>query len=83
MQGKLCCPDSCHPVDTTPAVAHCPGVDKKPHRAEEPKAAYPAKKPLAAAAAGSPSRQVDEATAKRITEKIFSERKELLRKLAQ
>lgn len=58
-------------------------MSKKPHKIEEPKAAYPAKKPAKAAPAAASPRQVDDAAFKRITDKIFTERKDLLRKLAQ
>lgn len=58
-------------------------MSKKPHKIEEPKAAYRAPKPAKGAATAAGPRQVDDATFKRITEKIFTERKDLLRKLAQ
>lgn len=76
-------PPGCPPVDTAPPRAHCPRVSKKPHKIEEPKAAYPAKKPVKAAPAAAGLRQVDDETFKRITDKLFTERKDLLRKLAQ
>lgn len=72
-----------HSVDTTGGLTHCPVVNKKPHKIEEPKAAYPAKKPAKAVAADKAPRQSDDATFKQITEKIFTERQDLLRKLAQ
>ena len=58
-------------------------MSKKPHKIEEPKATYPAKKPAKAVAVSARSRATDDATFTRITEKIFTERKDLLRKLAQ
>lgn len=78
-----CIASAAGPVDSVPPPAHCPGVSKKPHKIEEPKAAYPAKKPVKAASAPAGPRQVDDAAFKRITDKIFTERKDLLRKLAQ
>ena len=62
-------------------------MKKKPAKVAEPKAAYGAKKPATPAAApksaGAGSRETDDATFKKVTDKIFFERKELLRKLAQ
>jgi hypothetical protein len=58
-------------------------VSKKPHKVDEPQAPYPAKKPVQAASAKSGTASVTDAAFKRVTDKIFAERKELLRKLAQ
>ena len=71
------------PVDSNGLPDQLGDVSKKPHKIEEPKAAYPAKKPAKAAATVAGPRQVDDATFKRIADKIFTERKDLLRKLAQ
>jgi len=56
-------------------------VSKKPSKVNEPRAPYAAKKP----APGKPSGQsgVEGPEFRRIADKIFSERKELLHKLAQ
>ena len=62
--------------------AHIPPVSKKPHKTNEPKADYAAKKPAKAAAVAKPEATKD-AEFRRITGKLFTERKELLRKLAQ
>ena len=72
-------------VDTPPVPAQFPGVSKKPSKVAEPQAPYAAKKPVKAAAAASKTSatSADDAAFKRITDKIFTERKELLRKLAQ
>ena len=73
------------PVDSNGLPDQLGTVKKKPAKLEEPKAAYAAKKPAKAAPApgqGSPSR-ADDATFRKITDKIFTERKELLHKLAQ
>ncbi len=59
-------------------------MNKKPHKAEEAAAPYTAKKPVKAAPATKPSAvSVSDAAFKRVADKIFTERKELLRKLAQ
>lgn len=60
----------------------------KPHKVQEPAAAYDTTKPPAqktpATPAGTPNvRHIDEATARALAEKIFPERKKLLNKLAQ
>ena len=60
------------------------GVSKKPHKVQEATAPYTAKKPVKAAVAPKTSAaSADDAAFKRATDKIFTERKELLRKLAQ
>ena len=69
-------------------MAHSAAVSKKPHKIEEPKAAYAAPKPAKAATASPKStvprgQMVDDAAFKKVADKIFSERKELLHKLAQ
>ncbi len=71
------------PVDT-PALPPQPALVSKPRKAEEPQATYGAKKPAKAASSTKlgPASTSDEAF-KRVTDKIFTERKELLRKLAQ
>jgi hypothetical protein len=71
-----------HPVDTHRRLTHCAPVKKKPAKIEEPKAAYAAKKPAKAAALPKKT-DLGEAEFKRITSKLFTERKELLHKLAQ
>jgi hypothetical protein len=61
-------------------------VSKKPRKVQEPTAPYTAKKPVKAAALKStvPGGQtVNDAEFKKVTDKIFSERKDLLHKLAQ
>jgi hypothetical protein len=59
-------------------------VKKKPVRVEEPAPPYAAKKPAAKAVPAQPSvRPADDAAFKKVADKIFLERKELLRKLAQ
>ncbi len=59
-------------------------MSKKPRKVDEPQAPYPAKKPAKAAPATKPGAvSVSDAAFKRVTDKIFTERKELLRKLAQ
>lgn len=58
-------------------------MKKKPAKIEEPATPYPGKKPAKAVAVGAESHETDDATFKRISEKIFAERKDLLRKLAQ
>ncbi|MDQ5980788.1 MAG: hypothetical protein QG602_3766 [Verrucomicrobiota bacterium] len=71
------------PVDT-PALPPHPSPVSKPRKVEEPQATYAAKKPAKAASSTKPgpASTSDEAF-KRVTDKIFTERKELLRKLAQ
>lgn len=75
------------PVDTALPPAHCLGVSKKPHKIEEPKAAYPAKKPAKAAPASKTettgTRYMDDATFKKAADKVFKTHHELFRKLAQ
>jgi hypothetical protein len=66
------------PVDNPPASAHRAAVSKKVYKVEEPQAPYAAK-PAAKAASRAPT----DPAFKRIADKIFAERKELLRKLAQ
>jgi len=63
-------------------------VSKKPHKVNEPQIPYAAKKPVKVAAASLKStvpggQTVDDAAFKKVTDKIFSERKDLLHKLAQ
>jgi len=58
-------------------------VSKKPHKVAESTSSYAAKKPAKAAAGLNNSATSADNTFKRITDKIFTERKELLRKLAQ
>jgi hypothetical protein len=63
-------------------------VSKKPHKIEETKAPYAAKKPTKGAASSPKStvqggQAVDDAAFKKVTDKIFSESKALLHKLAQ
>jgi hypothetical protein len=62
----------------------------KPRKVQEPAGTYSAKPPAKRApAAPAPKtavhqvRDLDDATAQKLADKIFSERKELLRKLAQ
>lgn len=58
----------------------------KPHKVEEPAAAYiaPPVPPQQAAVSASPKvRMLDEASAKKIADEIFPRRKKLLHKLAQ
>jgi hypothetical protein len=76
------------PVDTAAPAAHCPGVSKKPRKVDEAATPYAAKKPVKVAAASPKStvpggQTVDAAAFKKVADKIFSERKELLHKLAQ
>lgn len=69
-------------VDSWPGRMHPAPVSKKPRRVDEPKATYPAKK--SAKATPAPRKTgAGSAEFKRITDKLFSERKELLHKLAQ
>jgi hypothetical protein len=56
-------------------------VDKKPHKVEEPQAAYSAKKPAHTGPA--PEKAPSAAEFDRIATKLLRERKELLHKLAQ
>jgi hypothetical protein len=56
-------------------------VSKKPSKVNEPQAPYTAKQPAKATAAGKSLNK--DAEFRRIADKIFSERKELLHKLAQ
>ena len=60
-------------------------MSKKPHKVEEAATPYTARKPVKAAPAPTKSavRPADDATFKKIADKIFAERKELLHKLAQ
>ena len=69
------------PVDTARPAAHCADVDKKPHKVEEPQAAYTPKQSAKAVPAlkkGPTTAEFD-----RIASKLLRERKELLHKLAQ
>ena len=56
-------------------------MKKKPSKVNEPQASYAAKKP--GKTAPQPAPQADDAAFQRVADKIFTERKELLRKLAQ
>ncbi len=64
-------------------------MSKKPHKIEEPKAAYPAKKPVKTAPAPAQVNQsgqiryVDRETARRLTKDILDKHHDLFRKLAQ
>lgn len=84
-QPAALCLHACYgrPVDTAVPVTHFHAVNKKPHKVGEPKAAYAGKKPAKGTAVSPQPRPLDDAAARRITDKIFTERKELLRKLAQ
>ena len=66
---------------------HIPSMSKKPRKVEESAAPYTAKKPAGKASAPkiteSGAKRVDDAAFKKIADKIFSERKALLHKLAQ
>ena len=64
-------------------MAHSAPVSKKPHKVEEAATPYTTKKPVKAEPAPAQPRPSDDAAFQRITDKIFAERKELLRKLAQ
>jgi len=68
-------------VDTSAAGRHRSAVSKKPSKVAEPQAPYPAKKPVKATASGKSAG--GDAEFRRISDKIFAERKELLHKLAQ
>jgi len=74
-------------VDSARLAEHITAMSKKPRKVEESTAAYSAKKPADEAPEPNPavpaSRTVDRATFQKVTDKIFSERKELLHKLAQ
>lgn len=59
-------------------------MSKKPSKVEESQSSYAAKKPAKAAARAPKSTgPADDAAFKKVADKIFSERKELLHKLAQ
>lgn len=59
-------------------------MSKKPHKVEETQAPYaPARVTKAAAPAGKPAIAREDKEFRRITEKLFAERKELLSKLAE
>ena len=58
-------------------------MKKKSAKVGESKAAYGAKKRAAPAAAPVQTESTDDAVFRRVADKIFSERKELLHKLAQ
>lgn len=72
------------PVDSDRPVGHIPRVSKKPHKVEEPKAAYPAKKPakVAPAMAGE-IRYATPAQTRKAAAEVFEVHKELFRRLAQ
>ena len=72
-------------VDRKPATGQRKGVMAKPRKVEEPVTPYTAtlKSPVKASAPADKKNDVDEATFHRVVDKIFTERKELLRKLAQ
>jgi hypothetical protein len=79
MQTVLTLPQICTHINTVMA---------KPRKVGEPAGTYAAKPPAkrAPAAPTTPTHQVrdlDDATAQKLADKIFSERKDLLRKLAQ
>ncbi len=71
------------PVDSIRQAGHFAPVSKKPHKVGEPKAAYAAKKPAKAATPASDAAGGEQAEFKRIADKLLTERKELLHKLAQ
>lgn len=58
-------------------------MNRKPDKVEDPAASYGTKKVPEQVAACPASKQVDEATFKKVADKIFKERKDLLHKLAQ
>lgn len=70
------------PVDTPARPSHPAPVSEKPHKVGEPKTADATKKPAKAAAVPAKAGAQD-AEFKRITDKLLTERKELLHKLAQ
>jgi hypothetical protein len=79
---------SIRPVDSRHVPGQFRGVNKKPHKIEEPKAPYAAKKPAKA----EPARKADEArqiryidteTARKLTKDILDKHHDLFRKLAQ
>lgn len=64
------------------------GVMAKPRKVQEPATPYTAKpkkpvEPVRAKTGGAPVRTLDEAEARKLADKIFTERKDLLRRLAQ
>ena len=68
--------------------AHIQPVSKKPHKANEPKAPYAAKKPAKVVPVPGPPpaagvRYMDDAEFKKASEKVFKVHSELFRKLAQ
>ena len=75
------------PVDSGPRGRQIAGVNRKPTKVEETATSYAAKqpaKPEALAQSPEPcARQTGDEAFKAVSDKIFSERKELLRKLAQ
>jgi hypothetical protein len=83
------------PVDGTPQVdsarrrPQVAGMKRKPLKVEEPAAPYIVEKPTTKRPAsvsktsGAGGLVISEAAARRLTEKVLVERKELLRKLAQ
>lgn len=58
-------------------------MNRKPDKIEDPAASYGTKKVPEQAASQVGVKQVDDATFKKVADKIFKERKELLHKLAQ
>lgn len=59
-------------------------MNRKPDKVEEATAPYATKKKVAEQSAACPvAKQIDDATFKKVADKIFKERKELLHKLAQ
>lgn len=79
----LCFHPPLPPVDSRPSGPQSAAVSKKPHKVEEAAPPYTAKQPVKAAPAPTQPRPSDDAAFQRITDKIFAERKELLRKLAR
>lgn len=71
-------------VDTTRPTAHFPNVDKKPHKVEEPQAAYTAKKPAKAPSAPPTGpRFADPDKVRATNAKLIQVHKTVLQKLAQ
>jgi hypothetical protein len=78
-----CCP-AFPPVDTPPRSHIFVPVSKKSSKVQEAAANYTAKKPVKAALSPKPGPvSTSDQAFKRVTDKIFSERKELLHRLAQ
>lgn len=85
---RLLCPlGLVRPIDSGPTVRQFPGVKKKPQQVGETAPPYTAKKTVkgkvAAPVTDAEKRQADDAAFNKVADKIFSERKDLLRKLAQ